>query len=552
MVRRTASDDLGIVILVGRNLMSTQHGSSWRSRPVLAGSIECLSLLVPLASASATTWYVQRVLPPLPLLGSIGILLVVAVAVGTITERMARRLLPLSVLLRMAMVFPDRTPSRFAVAREAGHPRELTRRLASPDADDAHAAGTVLSLVGALAAHDRRTRGHSERVRAYTDLLSAQLGLPDADRDRLRWAGLLHDIGKLQVSTKVLNKPGKPTSVEWEELQRHPDHGAELAGPLLPWLGEWGDAIAHHHERFDGTGYPRGLSGDEISLGGRIVAVVDSFETMTASRSYKKAMSHRAARAELSRCAGSQFDPQLVRAFLQISLPRLIWAMGPLSALVQLPFITSIRYAGGRVVDAGGSAAAALATPALAAGVATAVVAPAVHAGVPAQDHAAAHRSAASHHHVAHHASAASQEPAAQVRVLTMPLQRVAPRSAAEPATHHRHVPATTEAPKAHRSAPVSSPVTEPSGSHHHDDGSSGGGSDGHGGSSGGGGPTGGHDGGSSDGGSDGGSSGGGSDGGSDGHHGGGSNGGHDDGSSGGDHGHGGGSSGGQDDGQDG
>jgi hypothetical protein len=352
--------------------------SGWRARPVLAGAVESAVVLAPFVLAGTAAWFVGRELPMMAFAFRVGLLAVVAIAVAITVERVARQVLPLTVLLRMAMVFPDRTPSRFAVAREAGHPRELQRRVTSPDAKEADAATAILSLVGALTCHDRQTRGHSERVRAYTDLLSTQLGLEQGDRDRLRWAGLLHDIGKLEVSASLLNKAGKPTATEWEELKRHPDHGAVLAAPLLPWLGEWGEAIAHHHERFDGTGYPRGLAGEQISLGGRIVALVDSFETMTASRSYKKAISHRAAREELTRCAGTQFDPALVRAFLQISLPRLIWAMGPVAALVQLPFLNTIRVTGSKVLTAGGSAASTLATPALVAGTAAAVMVPAI------------------------------------------------------------------------------------------------------------------------------------------------------------------------------
>jgi putative nucleotidyltransferase with HDIG domain len=417
--------------------VSARNDVAWRARPTLAAAIEVVSLFVPVVVASVVTWRVGLALPSMSLPVTLLVLAPVAVVAGLVMDRLARRLAPLSVLLRMAMVFPDRTPSRFAVAREAGHPRELTRRLTSPDVDEASAAGAVLSLVGALSAHDRRTRGHSERVRAYTDLLSERLGLTEADRDRLRWAGLLHDIGKLDVRSTILNKPGQPDASEWQELQQHPDHGARLAAPLLPWLGEWGDAIAHHHERYNGTGYPRGLAGEEISLGGRIVSVVDSFETMTASRSYKKAMSHRAAREELARCSGAQFDPVVVREFLQISLPRLLWAMGPLAALVQLPFLTTLRYAGSRAANAGGTAATALATPAIAAGVATALVSPGLAtATTPNILAARPHLSAAAAAHVVRessHSAVAPQKP------VTAPTK-------ANPAAAHRHEAATKPA----------------------------------------------------------------------------------------------------------
>ena len=157
-----------------------------------------------------------------------------------------------------------------------------------------------------------RTRGHSERVRVFTDVLAAELHLSQGARDRLRWASLLHDLGKIGVPATVLNKPAALEAVEWDMIRQHPDQGAVLAGPLLEWLGEWGTAISQHHERFDGTGYPRGLAGHEISQAGRIVAVADVFEVMTAARSYKRPMSVAAARRQLADSAGTQLDPACV------------------------------------------------------------------------------------------------------------------------------------------------------------------------------------------------------------------------------------------------
>jgi putative nucleotidyltransferase with HDIG domain len=275
-------------------------------------------------------------------------LLGLGLLVATIVERVGRRLLPLVMLLKLAMLFPDRAPSRFAVAREAGSVRRLRTRLeeldAGPEAErDAWSAERILSLAMALQSHDRQTRGHSERVRVFTDLLADEMKLPEEDRDRLRWAALLHDIGKLTVAAKILNKPGKLDDHEWEVMRGHPAEGARIAGPLLEWLGPWAGAIVQHHERFDGKGYPAGLAAHDISVSGRIVTVADSYDTMTAARSYKKPMAVVAARAELARCAGSQFDPAAVRAFLGISIPRLLWKTGPLSFLMQLPFLWRLQ-----------------------------------------------------------------------------------------------------------------------------------------------------------------------------------------------------------------
>ena len=182
-------------------------------------------------------------------------------------------------------------------------------------------------------------RGHCERVRVFTDLLGEQLRLPRESRDKLRWVSLLHDIGKLRVAAEILNKPAKLNPTEWDLVAAHPDNGAQLLGPLTEWLGEWAGAVRQHHEKFDGTGYPDGAAGDQISRAGRIVAIADSYEVMTAHRAYKKPMATVAARAELTRCAGTQFDPTYVRAFLAIPLPKLLWAMGPGSLLMNLPLL---------------------------------------------------------------------------------------------------------------------------------------------------------------------------------------------------------------------
>ena len=140
-----------------------------------------------------------------------------------------------------------------------------------------------------------------------------ELGLSAEDRSKLQWAAPAHDVGKLRVDPAILNKSGKPTEAEWEELKTHADEGWMYIAPLRPWLGEWALAVRDHHEHWDGGGYPRGLSGAQISRGGRIVAVVDSFDATTSRRSYKDAMPVTEARAELVRCAGSQFDEETVR-----------------------------------------------------------------------------------------------------------------------------------------------------------------------------------------------------------------------------------------------
>ena len=309
---------------------STPSAGQWKSRPVLAALVRLTIALLPVVIAAAVTLTVQFCLLA-PALKGHGVLIYVAgyvvlaeatIVVARLVERFARRALPLVALLRLSMLFPDQVPSRFQMARTAGNPAALNRLAEQADAQGA-AAAQVLALLGQLSEHESRTRGHSERVRVYADLIGEQLGLPEHDRVRLRLGTLIHDVGKLTVPADILLKPGRPTSEEWATLLGHPEAGIELAGPIAEWLGPWVGCINEHHERFDGTGYPRRLAGAQISLAGRIVAVADAFETMTASRSFKKQMSIAAARQELTDCAGSHFDPEMVRAFTAISLPRL-------------------------------------------------------------------------------------------------------------------------------------------------------------------------------------------------------------------------------------
>jgi putative nucleotidyltransferase with HDIG domain len=341
----------------------------WAGRPVLSAGLVVVAHALPIGAAVATSALLSRQLTePHGWTGHLGqwtLLFAASTAVLLVVDRGAKRLLPLAALLKLSMLFPDAAPKRLTVARKSGSVRNLQARLEEAKAlgaDDqpTRAAEVILALVGALHAHDRHTRGHSERVRWFTDLLAEELKLPPADRDRLRWAALLHDIGKLQIPTRILNKPGKLVRREWRHIHRHPEAGARIVAPLAPWLGEWSATIEQHHEKYDGTGYPHGLKGDEISLGARIVAVADAYEVMTAVRAYKKAASAATARKELTRSAGTHFDPAIVRAFLNISIGRLRWVSGPVAWVAQIPFVGWVpRLAEGAAAVSGQAAGAA-------------------------------------------------------------------------------------------------------------------------------------------------------------------------------------------------
>ncbi|MFH7594885.1 HD-GYP domain-containing protein [Streptomyces racemochromogenes] len=178
-----------------------------------------------------------------------------------------------------------------------------------------HAAhqATIRALVQAVDIKDRYTRGHSERVGQASAMIARELGMSDDRLEVVRIAGILHDVGKLGVPTRLLRKDGPLTPEERRVIELHPEYGHEMVRGI-GFLGEARSAILHHHERVDGSGYPYGLSGEQIPVPARVVAVADSFDAMTSTRSYSRARPVEAALAELERCAGSQFDPAMVRA----------------------------------------------------------------------------------------------------------------------------------------------------------------------------------------------------------------------------------------------
>jgi len=158
---------------------------------------------------------------------------------------------------------------------------------------------------------------HSERVSRYTDILAEHVGLSVGVRDELRLAAYLHDLGKVCISSRFMNSEGRLSSTDWAILKRHPIKSVELARPLN--LGpEVISAIRYHHERYDGTGYPEGIAGMEIPLGARILSIGNVYDFLTSRRPYRKAMGIHEAKAEIRKCGGSYFDPDLTRKFVDL------------------------------------------------------------------------------------------------------------------------------------------------------------------------------------------------------------------------------------------
>ncbi|MDP2973157.1 MAG: response regulator, partial [Deltaproteobacteria bacterium] len=172
-------------------------------------------------------------------------------------------------------------------------------------------------LAFTLEEKDPYTSGHSERVCYYSDFISKRLTLNPKDRNAIRIASYLHDIGKIGISNRFINKKGALSSTEWAIIKQHTKKSIELLIPLnlSPNILSY---VHHHHERFDGTGYPDGLSEDKIPLGARIIAIADAYDSMTSDRPYRKPLSNGEAKSELLKYAGKQFDSQLVSIFLDI------------------------------------------------------------------------------------------------------------------------------------------------------------------------------------------------------------------------------------------
>ena len=176
---------------------------------------------------------------------------------------------------------------------------------------------TIRAFALAVEVKDEYTHGHSENVMKYTVMIAKHLNMPHHEIERIKYAGLLHDIGKIGVSESILNKPGKLTPQEFQEIKKHPELGAKIIADV-PFLKSMVPLVLHHHEFFGGGGYPGGIAGEEIPLGARILTVSDAFEAMTSDRPYRKSLPQEVAFNILETQKGIQFDPGIVDAFLTI------------------------------------------------------------------------------------------------------------------------------------------------------------------------------------------------------------------------------------------
>ncbi len=180
----------------------------------------------------------------------------------------------------------------------------------------------VLSaLLTALHTRDTETQGHSERVTAYTMEMAEMLNLSPSDMYHIERGALLHDIGKIGIPDAILLKPGKLTPEEWVEMKKHPEIGYEMCRKINT-LQQASQIVLHHHEMWDGGGYPFALKGEEIPLGARLFAVADTLDAMTSNRPYREALPFAVAQEEIKRFSGKQFDPDVVELFLSVPIER--------------------------------------------------------------------------------------------------------------------------------------------------------------------------------------------------------------------------------------
>jgi diguanylate cyclase (GGDEF)-like protein/putative nucleotidyltransferase with HDIG domain len=201
-------------------------------------------------------------------------------------------------------------------ATETNNGKSAVAPVQGPQALPQTVLDTVTSLAFAIDAKDHYTQGHSQKVSAYSALIAEAMEMSEAEVEEVRLGAILHDIGKVGIPETILNKNGPLNPEEWETMKSHVKFGAKILDPLLP-LARIREMVLHHHEFFDGSGYPDALSNEKIPLGARIIAIADAYDTITSDRTYKKARNATDALAELERCANAQFDGSIVEIFVR-------------------------------------------------------------------------------------------------------------------------------------------------------------------------------------------------------------------------------------------
>lgn len=174
---------------------------------------------------------------------------------------------------------------------------------------------TITALNAAIDLKDAYTRNHSKNVARYAVSLGKQLGLSEKELSCIRYGAVLHDIGKIGIPDVILNKPGQLSADEYKIIMEHPSIGAKILAPIN-FLQDSKDIVQHHHERYDGHGYPFGLKGESIPFAARVVGIADSWDAMTSDRSYRRALSGEEAGRQLAEGSGTQFDPVMVKTFI--------------------------------------------------------------------------------------------------------------------------------------------------------------------------------------------------------------------------------------------
>ena len=200
---------------------------------------------------------------------------------------------------------------------EQAQKREVELLIANQEHTKKLFSETAVALVSAIDAKDTYTQGHSSRVADYSRMIAAASGKEDEECDDVYYAALLHDVGKIGIPDHIINKKGRLTPEEFDVIKSHPVVGSQILSKIrdFPYLAV---AARHHHERFDGTGYPDGLKGQDIPELARIISVADSYDAMTSNRSYRRQLPQETVRAEIVRCSGTQFDPRFAQVMVQL------------------------------------------------------------------------------------------------------------------------------------------------------------------------------------------------------------------------------------------